>query len=251
MIPFRDTYESRKKEIEEFIALMKFLEKKEYTKKDDTSEFSEFADFFHHGKDRINLTYQSLINVLKSNVSLMIYNLLEYTITNLMDSIYDEIRIHQLSYLDVNECIRTLWKKNILKSTNDPTANFNTFLKKNDEIINYILNHNTLDMHSRNSLPAGNLDGKSIKTTFELHGIKISTNSRNFRPDILESIKTQRNNLAHGSVSFTDAVRLDTIKDIEDNETFIVSFLEELIRAVEEYIASERYKAQHFNGRSL
>ncbi|WP_077612217.1 MAE_28990/MAE_18760 family HEPN-like nuclease [Clostridium sp. Marseille-P2415] len=239
MIAFKDTYESRKKEIEEFIELMKFLEKKEFSKKDDISEFSSF---FYQGEDRISLTYQSLINILKSNVSLMIYNIIEYTITNLMDSIYDEIRIHGLTYVDVNECIRALWRKNILKSTNDPNANFNTFLRKNEEIIDNIIDNVTLDIHSRSSLPAGNLDGISIRQTFESHGIMISTNSRNYRPDILNSIKTQRNNLAHGSVSFTDAVRMDAISDIESNEKFVISFLEELIETVIDYIDHEMYK---------
>lgn len=63
--------------------------------------------------------------------SLMIYNLIEYTVTNLMDSIYDEIRINNLSYVAVNEYIRVIWRKTILKSTNDSNANYNTFLRKN------------------------------------------------------------------------------------------------------------------------
>jgi hypothetical protein len=239
MIVFRDTYDSRKKEIEDFIELMEFLEMKENDREDGISKFSQF---FHPNGNGIQLTYQSLINILKSNVSLMIYNIIEYTVANLVDSIYDEIKNNHLTYVDVNTSIKGLWRKTLLKAANDPNANFNTFLKKNEEIIDAILNSKTIEMRSRNTLPAGNLDGVSIKETFESHGIHVQTSSSNFRPDILEDIKENRNNLAHGAVSFVDAVRTDTIEDIKRNERFVVGFLEELIDTVTTYIADQKYK---------
>lgn len=239
MITFRDTYDNRKKEIEDFFELMEFLQIKENMRQDGISEFSLF---FHEGDIQISMTYQSLINILKSNVSLMIYNLIEYTVSNLVDSIYDEIRTNNLSYVDVNSSIKALWRKTILKAANDPNANFNTFLKKNEEIIGAILANSTIEMKSRNTLPAGNLDGKTIKETFENHGIRVLTSSANYRPDILEGIKENRNNLAHGAVSFVEAVRTDSISDIKKNENFVVAFLEELIETVSLYIQQQKYK---------
>ena len=224
MITFQDTYDSRKNEIENFLELMKFLEQKENEREDGKSKFSEF---FYPENGGIHLTYQALINILKSNVSLMIYNIIEYTVTNLIDSIYDEIRINHLSYIDVNDSIRSLWRKTILKSVNDPNANFSTFLKKNEEIISAILSNNELNMYAKNTLPGGNLDGNSIKETFESHGIQVRTNSRN---------------LAHGSVSFVEAMREDSIDDIKTSETLVVGFLEELIETVSTYIEEQKYK---------
>lgn len=239
MITFQDTYDSRKNEIENFLGLMKFLEQKENEREDGKSKFSEF---FYPENRGIHLTYQALINILKSNVSLMIYNIIEYTVTNLIDSIYDEIRINHLSYIDVNDSIRSLWRKTILKSVNDPNANFSTFLKKNEEIISAILSNNELNMCAKNTLPGGNLDGNSIKETFESHGIRVRTNSRNYRPDILIGIKENRNNLAHGSVSFVEAMREDSIDDIKTSEILVVGFLEELIETVSTYIEEQKYK---------
>lgn len=239
MITFQDTYNSRKNEIENFLEFMKFLEKKENDREDGKSKFSEF---FYPENEGIHLTYQALINILKSNVSLMVYNIIEYTVTNLIDSIYDEIRVNHLSYIDVNDSIRCLWRKTILKSVNDPNANFSTFLKKNEEIISAILCNNELNMYAKNTLPGGNLDGISIKETFESHGIQVRTNSRNYRPDILVGIKENRNNLAHGSVSFVEAMREDSIDDIKANETLVIGFLEELIETVSTYIEEQKYK---------
>lgn len=238
MITLKSTYESRKQEIVKFIELMSFLEKKKIIPEE--SEVG-FDDFFYNGSVGIQLTYQELINILKSNVSLMIYNIIEFTVSGLIDCIYDEIRIQNLSYIDVNESIRKMWRKVILKATKDPKANFDTFLKKNEEIINYIISCQTLDMRARDCMPGGNLDGVSIKETFESHGINIRTNSQNYRPDILENIKEKRNNLAHGSVSFVEAVRNNSINDIDINARFIISFLQELIDTVEQFIDEKKY----------
>lgn len=62
------------------------------------------------------------------------------------------------------------------------------------------------------------------------------------RPDILENIKSNRNNLAHGAVSFVDAVREDSISDMKHNEEFVVGFLDELIDTVVLCIEEQRYK---------
>lgn len=239
MVTLKSTYESRKQEIIKFIELMSFLEKKKVFPEEKEVDYDEF---FYNGSVGIQLTYQELINILKSNVSLMIYNIIEFTVSSLIDCIYDEIRMQNLSYLDVNQSIRTMWRKVILKATKDTKATFDTFLKKNEEIIDYILSNRPLNMRARDCMPGGNLDGVSIKETFAAHGIRIKTNSQNYRPDILENIKEKRNNLAHGSVSFVDAVRNNSIIDISTNADFIISFLEELIATVEEFINNEKYK---------
>lgn len=242
MITLKSTYEDRKNEINKFIELIDFLEKKKIQVEE--NEIS-FDDFFYGKKLKITLSYQELINILKSNLSLMMYNIIEYTVSGLVDCIYDEIRVQQLSYIDVNESIRKLWRKTVLKSAKDPEANFNTFLRKNEEIIDCILEKKILDIHAKQSLPAGNLDGISIEETFRAHGIQIQTHSKNYRPDILSNIKTNRNNLAHGSVSFVDAVRGDSIQDFKNYARFIMSFLEELINTVEYYIKNGEYRIKY------
>ena len=62
------------------------------------------------------------------------------------------------------------------------------------------------------------------------------------KKSILNSIKEKRNNLAHGTVSFVEALRDDSILDIEDNEKFISNFLEEVISLVSHYLSTESYK---------
>lgn len=241
MDDFLTVYEERQKEIEDFFTLLKFLEAKENFKHDGESEFDQF---FHNGDMQINLTYQALANIMKSNASLMIYNIIEYTVTSLMYSIYYEIERNKLSYCDVNDCIRKLWKTMMLKAANDVNASFNTFVKKNDEIIKAILDRHIIKLEVKNSLPAGNLDAKEIKQLFKKHGIDINPKSINFQHsiDIMDKIKRDRNNLGHGSVAFTEALRENTINDLEDNYNYVKRFLDELIEFVRGFLENKEYQ---------
>lgn len=231
------TYELRKKEILKFIKLMQFLEDKE--KDIDVDGISAFDKFFNRDTG-IEITYQTMINILKSNFSLMLYNFIEYTVTSLIESIYDEIKQKHLSYMDVNNSIRTLWRKTMLKTMNDPSSNFNTLINKNKEIVEKILKRDTLLINIKKSFPAGNLNGEVIKTIWEEHGIDFPVDF--YRPDILRMIKERRNSLAHGTISFVDAVRDSSIKDMLDITEYVIRFLGKLIENIGEYIINEKYK---------
>lgn len=242
MIYFLEIFNERKREIDSFIDMMFFLERKNDEKVLD-EDITKFQEFFSTNGDGINISYQLMINIMKSNVALMIYNIIEFTISGLIDIIYDAIKEEELSYIDVNNEIQILWRKSILRSTLDPKANYNTFLKKNEEIIGCILNKKTLELASKNSLSGGNLDGIEILKTMKAHGIEFSPSSSNYRPEKLKDIKTKRNDLAHGSVSFTEALRDSVIGDINEDKGKIFSFLDDLVDAFSDYIAGERYKA--------
>ena len=112
MFTLKDTYESRKREINSFINLMDFFERKKTNIQENEVSFDEF---FYEGEIPIDFTYQELINILKSNVSLMMYNIIEYTVSGLVECIYDEIRIQNLSYIGVNDSIRAVFEKKCAK----------------------------------------------------------------------------------------------------------------------------------------
>ncbi|MDD4439137.1 MAG: MAE_28990/MAE_18760 family HEPN-like nuclease [Tissierellia bacterium] len=241
MIYFKELFNDRKREIEEFISLMVFLERKSDEKRPN-EDITFFQSFFYSTDDGISISYQSMINIMKSNVALMIYNIIEFTVSGLIDVIYDAIRNQELSYMDVNDNIQQLWRKTVLSPAKDPSANYNTFLRKSEEMIDYILNKKTLDLQTRNFLRAGNLDGVEIKKTLEAHGVRFNPSRDNYRPEKLTQIKTKRNELAHGAISFTEALRDRAIMDISEDNDIIFSFLEDLIKTVEHYHDNEEYK---------
>ena len=58
----------------------------------------------------------------------------------------------------------------------------------------------------------------------------------------LGNIKTNRNNLAHGSVSFADALENSSISDLKSKSIILLNFLDELIVSVKEYTNNKKYK---------
>lgn len=238
MRELRELYNIRKQEIERFIEVIKFLQNKEMIRTDEGSEF----DKFFHSNEGIQLSYQDFSNILKSNLSLMIYNIIEFTITNLVECIYDRIEKEELAYVDINGYLQKLWTATALKFSKDPTANHTTFIKKSEDIIEKIISRSTITFRARDTLPGGNLDGIAITETMKKHGIFVNCNSDNYRPDILKNIKDKRNDLAHGSVSFVEALRDSSIDEIAEKNFLVSQFLDELVENVAEYLDNNRYK---------
>lgn len=234
MIEFLNTYNNRKEEIQNFIKFMEVLECLENTKGSDN-----LLSIFLHSS---TMNYQSLINILKSNLSLMLYNIIEFSVSNLLDGLYTEIFIKRLTYNDVNKELKKLWHETQFRGIRDPNASFNTFIDKSKCIVDWITEKKILQMSPKNTMPSGNLDSITLQKVFSSHGIKINTSSPNYRPDIFDNIKVSRNNLAHGSFSFSDALKDFSISDIKRKSDFVLNFLDELIVAVKEYTDKEYYK---------
>lgn len=115
---------------------------------------------------------------MKSNVALMIYNLIEFTISGLMDNVYEIIKTRGLSYVDVNNDSQQLWRQKMPHATRDLNANYSTILKKNKEMIDHILQKRTLELHVRDYIRGGNLDGVEIIRTLEAHGITFNPSTK-------------------------------------------------------------------------
>ena len=108
MITFIEIFEERKSEIYEFMELLVWLENSKQLINNDGE--SEFDRFFYSNAKAVHLSYTSMINILKADVALMLYSLVEFTVVNLINNIYDEIQTRKLSYDRASEEIRKLWR---------------------------------------------------------------------------------------------------------------------------------------------
>lgn len=177
-------------EIKAFIFMMEVLQSREMEK--DKKGNSLFNKFFNNkkGTSSRELSYSDTINILKSNAYLMMYNVIEFTVSNLIELIYEDIKINNLSYKDVSESIRKIFLNNYIKPLNDPNASFRTILKKIEELASFMINSDVLILNRKDSLPAGNLDGKNIKKIMSSHGIKL--NFRDQVCNIFDNLKQKK-----------------------------------------------------------
>lgn len=230
---FLDDYLKRKNEIENFLLFMEILENKELLKGVDRK--SQF-DIFFNQENKKAICYGELSNILKSNACLMIYNLIEYTISQLLCTIYDILTNNSFSYVQLNESLQYLWLKNELKTSIDPNVKSDTLHKKTTSIIKKIITDETISLHYRNTISGGNLDLKVIESIFKDHEILFYIPEKIYRPDKFKTLKIHRNNLSHGASLFSKELADNTRNDIYELYKIVVSTLNQLIEDVKNYI---------------
>lgn len=246
---FQETYMSRFTEINKVLKFLISLDSiRAY---DDDGLCNQFyAELFvnsstvgeEHTQEDIR---QVISNSSKANVYLMIYNLIEFTVSNLLQAIYDRVEGESCSYLEVNKDLKEIWHHCKIRSAiNDFSANGKTMERISWNIVDDVIKRNIIQLDPRKTMQGGNLDGETIKHTMEKHGIHITNLREVYRPDKLKEIREKRNGLAHGLISFSEAGSQVTVSDLEDLANSVKKFLDQLMQDVALYIRDRKYMEQ-------
>lgn len=215
-----DTFKDRKSEVEFYYSVLEHIERHNNFNKDDIEE-----------KDIKNKDIYSdmFIKISKSNLILILYNLVEASISLSILEIYEKIKIENHKYDNVIPEIRNIWSNKIMK--NKHTKNTNTS-KIVDKIVNDIIE---LDKESIGG--EGNLDDHKIRKILEKHKINIKKTNG----DKLQDIKRMRNDLAHGVYSFSECARDLSIKDLGDIKKQVLNFIESILNDIKKYYDEQGY----------
>lgn len=222
-----DAYEKRKGEIElYFLAVNQLYEVKDTLNDDEKLEF--------HKEDFIKIS--------KSNILLMIYNLVESTVMGGILEIYEELKNQNLSYQAVSQEIKNIWFSFIFNQVYDKNAHYNSYRDKASQMISDILNNSTIILDRKATDISGNLDADKIRQVCSSHGIVFTTPGGCRGGIALEDVKEKRNQLAHGTLSFVECGRDYSLDDLEKikNETNI--FLFSLLLAMKQYYDEQKFK---------
>lgn len=182
-------------------------------------------------------------SVIRSNVKIMIYNIIEFSVTNLIQAIYDRLDEEDCGYIDVSEKLRTLWHHTRMRSLRDPNANHATAERISKELLDEAVSNVAVSINARQTLTGGNLDGEEILKLFNKHGVFIHAAKSSFSSNELKDIKDRRNGLAHGSISFTEVGNQVTTAELANLLEHVDSFLTQLRLDVINYLNSGEYKA--------
>ena len=180
-----------------------------------------------------------------SNIKIMIYNLIEFSITSLVQAIYDCVKSDNCGYADVSKELQNIWLHSRLKVLNDPNANNSTAEKTSKKLLDDAVSGMALELNPRNTISGGNLDGLKILNLFKSHGVTVHPGQSDYREKELEDIKNGRNGLAHGSVSFAEAGNQVTSSELVALINHVDSFLTQLHDDVLMYLSSKGYKNTH------
>jgi hypothetical protein len=175
-----------------------------------------------------------LLKTLKASCYLLLYNLVESTMRNVVEAIFDEFRAENVRFDDCREEIKRLVLVNFRARNPDK------LLAKLTDIACHVVT----ETFEAKEMFAGNIDAKEIRDTAERFGFIPPSKNTGW---MMRTVKDNRNDLAHGNKSFSEIGKDVTPDRLEEarKQTFVILFL--TIRNVSAYLSRKRYLAANVN----
>lgn len=180
-----------------------------------------------------------LIKIMKSNLLLMLYNLVEACVVSGMMEIYEDLKNDGCSYGSVISEIQNIWAKNEINEIYGPTTDRTAYENRVQRIIQNITTESPIVLHRDALGVSGNLNAKKIKELCDRHRIRYQLATRG---ESLERVKLERNNLAHGDVSFSDCARNLSLSDLETIKDEVFLFIDGILDGMKNYYDGKGYR---------
>ena len=224
-----EDFQERKNEIVNILSYLKYMEKERSTN-DSIEKNMEVGD----------VDFNKLQKTIKASILLMLYNLVESTLTNCLNEIHDAITESTIPYNKLNNSIQTLFLAYHIESMKktrgrDDQASIMRdliFLLKEEGNISITYQ----ELNSVYGLYSGNLDGKKVQSVLRRYGVEVSLHTQP-----LAEIRFLRNKLTHGELSFEDVGKDIHLGQIDDYVDKTIKHMEDVIRCVETFIQAKDY----------
>lgn len=177
-----------------------------------------------------------LEKTLKASGFLLLYNLVEATMRNAIEAIFDELTTQKVPFNKIKPGIKKIILENIKN------------LKVDEKIIDQIkdISIHIIDIgFKKERLFSGNIDAKFIKKIAENYGFSYKTNPRKTgNGSDLYTIKSNRNDLAHGIKSFAEVGREKSADELLKIKKKVVKYLKEILLNIETYLSKKEYLSE-------
>lgn len=174
-----------------------------------------------------------LAKILKANAYLLLYNLIESTIRCSIEAILNSITNNRLTFKHLSEKLKKIIINNKIKNLND----INKLQKNITELSEQILNNELMVIDSDSINISGNIDAQKVRSIARKIGYDEPKNGH-----CLLSIKEKRNQLAHGSHTFSDIGRDISSNELMTYKSDVVSFIDNVLNNVENYINNKGFQ---------
>ncbi|WP_009634528.1 MAE_28990/MAE_18760 family HEPN-like nuclease [Synechocystis sp. PCC 7509] len=183
-------------------------------------------------KPKIQKINSDLEKTLKASGFLLLYNLVESTMRNAIEVIFDELRSQKISFDEVRADIKKIVLKNFKKCSTDKILENITKISLDIIAVSF----------DKEKLFSGNIDGKLIKEIAKEFGFSCKTDFRKTGDgkDLL-TVKTNRNDLAHGIKSFAEVGRDKSADELLKIKSNVVKYLRGILLNIQEYLSNQEY----------
>jgi MAE_28990/MAE_18760-like HEPN len=168
---------------------------------------------------------------LKSTGFLLLYNLIESTMRNAIQSIFDEISNKGVSFDQLRLEIKKIILQNLNKRDVDKVLEEITIISL--DMIKYGFN--------RDRLFSGNVDAREIKIIAKVYGFSAITDKDTRDGIDLVSIKKNRNDLAHGVMSFKEVGQNTSAENLVEISDRVIKYLRKILENIDEYLVNQQY----------
>ncbi|MEO8894010.1 MAG: MAE_28990/MAE_18760 family HEPN-like nuclease [Coleofasciculaceae cyanobacterium] len=167
---------------------------------------------------------------------LLLYNLVESTMRNAIEAIFDEFKSKGISFdkirpeikITVLQNLQTCFKKSSAKNLHSKMSQISI------DIITATF--------EREKIFSGNVDAKVIKETAVKYGFSHSTDcSKTKDGQNLLLVRETRNDLAHGIKSFEEVGRDKTIDELLEIKEEVVEYLGQILENIQDYLDKKEY----------
>lgn len=184
---------------------------------------------------RIKEIDEELIKVLKANTFLLLYNLMESSIKLSLTEVYDTITQNNMKYDDAIDKIRKIWLSENYKNFKGKATDF--IFEAISNISNDVI---SIRFNSEKTI-SGNIDGRKIRGFGDMIGFSTTAHRNANNGEKLHQVKTQRNLLAHGTLSFTECGRQYTFDDLSAIKRQVIIYLRGILKNIEKYLLENAF----------
>jgi len=203
------------------------------------------------------IIHSEINKILKGNCYLVLYNLVEGSITAAIKSLFESINSKKYPLKNFKQHIFHLWLKYRYDSFSDvqklSSPSGKTLVVYLSDIFNNIfedifsIDDKTIKGKVLKDYDAyvnkvgndfsGNLDARKIKEVAAKYGISINDN---VKCDFLVNVKNKRNSLAHGNEIFSDAGKI-SIEELIRIKDEIITFLDIVLKKIDYHVQNEKF----------
>jgi len=219
MISVKTDFNNRKHEIELYYD---FLEK---------LLANDYISWNESEKERVDIEFRGIA---KANIFIMLYNLVESSISAAIEQIHISIKKDKKAKFDnIKDGIKT----NLIKYLKNK-KNYKKFIEETNSITKDIIS----TCFDKKSVFSGNADRDKIVDLATAYGFSHSSDfSKTKHGEKLKKLKSHRNELAHGDFSFYHVGRDYTVSEIKDYKNEVLAYVETIILNIETYINNKEY----------
>jgi hypothetical protein len=215
-------FNTRAREINEYFSFLEGLD----------NGTIKFAISDNDGGLGIKSIDSELGKTLKANSFLLLYNLIESSMRNAVEAIFDELKEERVSF----NAVRKEIKKVVIQN----------FKNRSPDNIHNRIRDISLDIISAGfdskELFSGNIDRDEITKTARKYGFSYDTDYATTKHgENLFDIMQKRNDLAHGNKSFSEVGRLVSISDLLKIKDEAIEYIGQILRNIELYLNSKEY----------